>query len=287
MGRPQLNEQIDAINQALFNYQSLSKPLKLHKAILQVRRKIEEKPTKGTTVNWSNRPVIKDLEQHARGSRRPITRFLDPSIFDESLILQVYRQVVHVLLKHGVDEAGLKEFSAKLEKGGVDVLGLIKATIKGDAKWLERKGKTLGIEPAQLLFIVGIPIQPCLEEIARVVDTSFLEEWWQAPCPVCGRIPVIAKLKERKRYLTCIFCGAEYLADLFLCVKCGNTDPPTLRFLRPEGSPEFRVDFCEKCKHYVKVIDEDRLKKPIPRGLEDILTLSLDLMAKDAGLMRE
>jgi len=246
LGRPPLNEQINAIDQALVNYQSLSKPLKLHKAILQVRRKIEENPPKGTTVNWSDRLVIKDLEQHARGSRRPITSFLDPSIFDESLVLQVYQQVVLVLLKHGVDETRLKEFSAKLEKGGVDVAGLIKATIKGD----------------------------------------FLEEWWQAPCPVCGRIPVIAKLKERKRYLTCMFCGAEYLADLFLCVKCGNTDPPTQKFLRPEGSPEFRVDFCEKCKHYVKVIDEDRLKKPIPRGLEDILTLSLDLMAKDAGLIR-
>ncbi len=286
MGRPPLHEQINAVNQALVRYQSLSKYLNLHKAILKVREKIEETPTKGTTVDWSDRSFIKELEQHARISRRPITRFLDPAIFNESLVLQVCQQVIQVLLKHGIDETGLKKFSAKLEKGDTDLHALIKAAIKGDTEWLERIGKALEVDLSQLFFIIGTPIQPCLEEIARRVDPSFLEEWWQALCPVCGRIPIIAKLKERKRYLTCMFCGAEYLADLFLCVKCGNADPYTLGFLRSEESPEFRVDFCEKCKHYMKVIDEGRLKTPIPRGLEDILTISLDLMAKDAGLMR-
>ncbi|MEM3584378.1 MAG: hypothetical protein QW193_03730, partial [Nitrososphaerales archaeon] len=67
---------------------------------------------------------------------------------------------------------------------------------------------------------------------------------------------------------------------------CGNVDPTTFKFLAPEGYQEFRVDFCEKCKYYLKVIDNSKLKKPIPKGLEDIITIDLDIMANSAGLKR-
>jgi hypothetical protein len=35
------------------------------------------------------------------------------------------------------------------------------------------------------------------------------------------------------------------------------------------------------------VIDEAKLKEAIPRGLEDILTLNLDIVAKKADLTRD
>ncbi|NWG09606.1 MAG: formate dehydrogenase accessory protein FdhE, partial [Nitrososphaerales archaeon] len=137
-----------------------------------------------------------------------------------------------------------------------------------------------------ILFIISALIQPCLEEIANKANPSFFEKWWQAQCPICGRRPIVARLKARKRYLICTLCGSEYLADQFLCVNCGNTDPASLKFLAPEGHLELRVDFCVKCKHYLKVIDQDKLKKAIPKGLEDIITIDLDFMAKNFGLIR-
>lgn len=285
MGRPSLREQIDAINQASAKYPSLSEHLNLYRNILQVRMPVEAEPTKGTSVNWNDLQVIKSLEQQVKTSRLPIINFLDPTIFDEKPILQICQQVTHILIEHGIDD-GLKIFSTKLDNGEIDVQGLISATLKGDMGWLERNEEMLGAKPTQLLFIFGTAFQPCLEEIARKVDPVLLENWWQAICPVCGRTPIIARLRQRKRYLSCILCGTEYLADLFLCVKCGNMDQNTLKFILPEESREFRIDFCEKCKYYIKVIDEDKLKTPIPRGLEDILTLDLDLMAKNAGLIR-
>ena len=50
-----------------------------------------------------------------------------------------------------------------------------------------------------------------------------------------------------------------------------------------EGKPEFQIDFCTKCNHYLKVIIENKLKEPIPRCIEDILTLNLDIEALNAG----
>jgi FdhE protein len=134
---------------------------------------------------------------------------------------------------------------------------------------------------------VGVLIQPCLKEIARKIDSSTLDKWWQASCPVCGRLPVVARLRDRKRYLVCTFCSTEYLSDRFLCVHCSNKDPYTLSFLIDQTQPVLQIDFCTKCKHYLKVIDEAKLKEPIPKGLEDILTLDLDVLAKNKELLRD
>jgi len=68
-------------------------------------------------------------------------------------------------------------------------------------------------------------------------------------------------------------------------VHCGNLDPKTLAFLQIETKPWLRIDYCEKCKHYLKVIDDDKMKTPFPNGLEDVLTISLDRVAKEAGLL--
>jgi len=284
--RGPVEEQIKVAEEVMSKRLELRKPLELYTMVLQAQRQLEGEYAKGTTLNWSDKSVIDDLQKHARSSKRPIASFLDPTKFNEKALFPVCEQVVGGLIKKGVSEEGLKKFLDELRMKKISVHGLIGAALREDGELFEKYGEQFDVRPAILLFIVTTLIQPCMEEIVRKVDSSFLEGWWRAPCPICGRRPVVAKLKSRKRYLTCMLCGAEYLADRFLCVHCDNVDPYTLKFLTPEGRPELRIDYCEKCKHYLKVIDNDKLKTPIPSGLEDIMTISLDLMAKDAGLVR-
>ncbi len=286
MGNLSVEDQIRIIDRIITEHLDLRNPLELHKMILQAQRQLRDDPKKGTNVNWDDKSIIEDLQKKARESNQPIAKFLNPSIFDSKALLYGCEQVVKALIGKGMKEDLLKIFLDGLINGKTSILESVNAALKGDAEYFEKYGERLGVNPALILFIVNALIQPCLEEIAKKIDPSFLEKWWQALCPICGRRPMTARLKSRKRYLTCSLCGAEYLADLFLCVNCWNVDPSTLRFLAPEGYPEFRVDFCEKCKHYLKVIDEDKLKRPIPKGLEDVITLGLDVMAKNAGLIR-
>ncbi|MCP8316688.1 MAG: formate dehydrogenase accessory protein FdhE [archaeon] len=286
MGNLSVEDQIKVIDKIIIENLDLRNPLELHKMILQAQKQLRDDPRKGTSVNWDDKSIIEDLQKNAREFNQPIAKFLNPSIFDSKALLYTCEQVVKVLIKKGMKEDLLKKFLDELINGKTSILDSISATLKGDAEYFERYGERLGVNPALILFIVSALIQPCLEEIAKKIDSSFFEKWWQALCPVCGRRPMTARLKSRKRYLICSLCGAEYLADLFLCVNCGNIDPATLKFLALEGYPEFRVDFCEKCKHYLKVIDEDKLKRPIPKGLEDVITIDLDFMAKNAGLIR-
>lgn len=283
---PSVEDQIKVIDRIIAENLDLRNLLELHKMILQAQRQLRDDPNKGTSVNWDDKSIIEDLQKNALKFNQPIAKFLNPSIFDSKALLFTCEQVVKVLIEKGMKEDLLEKFLEELINEKISILDFVGAALKEDAEYFGRHGEKLEVDPALILFIISALIQPCLEEIAKKTDSSLLEKWWQAPCPICGRRPITARLRARKRYLICSLCGAEYLADLFLCVNCGNIDPSTLKFLVPEDHPEFRVDFCEKCKHYLKVIDEEKLKKPIPKGLEDIMTIDLDIMANNAGLKR-
>lgn len=277
---------MSVVDQAIGRYPDVRRLLEVHKTILNIQKGVREDPHKGTSVNWSNRTEITNLQRKAIAMRRPIASFIDFSIFDTVSLRITAKRLTTLLVEQGFDRKEMEKLAEGIECRQKTISELAAGALGERVECLEEVSSRWGISPKILLLIADILIQPCLEAISLNVDPGFLEKWGQAECPVCGRRPIIAWLKSRKRYLACTLCGAEYAVDLFLCVNCGNVDPTDLKFLAPDDKPEFRVDFCEKCRHYVKVIDMDRLKTPIPRGLEDIITLDLDLIAKNAGLNR-
>lgn len=281
LSRPSIHKQKKDVDDAITENPEYKDFLTLHRAILKIREQVETLPTKGTNIRWDGE-LPTDLRQHLYSKRKTAVKFLTVSMFDEKIATDVCQKVIQTLSRHGIGEKNLLKISDALTEGEMEIRDSLEAAIKRKGEWFEEQGRRFEVDPRMLRYIFSIPIQPCLEEIARKIDASFLEQWWQPLCPVCGGIPQIAWLRKKKRYLTCSFCGAQYLADMFLCVNCGNTDPYTLGYLKPKDQPWFRVDFCEKCKHYIKVIDGDRLEMKIPRGLEDILTQSLDRMIRKA-----
>jgi len=56
--------------------------------------------------------------------------------------------------------------------------------------------------------------------------------------------------------------------------------------MRIEGTSEYQIDFCTKCKNYLKVIIDGASPEPIPEFLADILTLNLDVQAQQADLVK-
>ena len=289
LGRLDIDAQIKDIQDVSIKYSTLKKHLNLYTIVLQARRKIEEMPNKGTNVNLSDYQFIKNLQDKALSLKQSISYFFNSTIFDLKALVAMCSHLIEELIKKDIRNKDQFERFLKLFQGGaIDLHNLINAGLKNDVDFFEKYGEKLGINWHVLLFISDSLTQPFLEEIARKVNASFLENWWKGMCPVCGKPPIIAKIRfeTKKRYLTCMLCGAEYLVDLFFCPYCENNDPYTLKFLALDEKPELRIDYCEKCKHYVKVIDENKLKAPIPKGLEDILTLGLDNIAKESGLIR-
>jgi len=286
LAKPSVEERLRIISALLPQHEDLRDPLELCEKILQIQLGIEVAHATGMKASLCDRIAV-DLQQKTLEAKRPMVHFLDPSTFDFDALSHAAREIVDVLIDRNADGASLRRLVSFVGRRKENLLKLVEATLKEDIVSIRTAAEELGIQPSLILFIVSALIQPFLEEIATKIDPSLLDEWWRADCPVCGRIPIVAKVRDRKRYLVCVFCGTEYLSDRFLCVHCGNKDPYSLKHLIIDGQPAYEIDYCTSCNHYIKVIDEANLKEDIPKGLEDILTLDLDLVAKKADLVRD
>lgn len=285
MGNLPVQERLKIISVLLPQRGDLRDSLILHRRMLQIQLPIDKSHTKGTKIIWNNQTAV-DLQRKSLEAKEPIIHFIDPSVFDLDVLFPMTQEIVYVLIERSTTQGGLGELLSSIKNGKMSLHNLIKATLEENIALIRKAAERLDVQPPLLLFVLSTLIQPFLEEIARKTDSSLLDRWWQTSCPVCGRIPAVARIRHRKRYLQCTFCGTEYLSDRFLCVHCGNKDPYTLKYLTPKAQSALQIDYCEKCRHYTKVINEARLRESVPKGLEDILTLNLDFAAKKAGLKR-
>ena len=279
MSRLTVKEQIREIDSAAEEFPEYLDLLNLRKAILEILLPVDDSSTKGARDALSDE-ALRDLQAKAVASKRPISSFLESSIFDEDEVSSIAGEIAEYLMRSRPGGEALDALLKALRSRVVDAREAIKATLGEDAEWFQRYGEEYGVEPSLLLFMFETPLRPFFEDLARRVEGKLRETWWEPFCPVCGRNSVVARIRQGKRYMTCTFCGAEYLVDLFFCTNCGNNDPRTIGFIAPEGLTGCEINYCEKCNRYTKVLYEDRLMRKIPRGLEDLLTRGLDELAR-------
>ncbi|MBS7625995.1 formate dehydrogenase accessory protein FdhE, partial [Candidatus Bathyarchaeota archaeon] len=163
---------------------------------------------------------------------------------------------------------------------------LLSALFEGNEQKIIGLAVEFKVDANILVFLAQMLVQPWLEQAASMIDPSLLHRRVYSTCPICGVKPIVETSKEGKRFLLCVLCGLIFPAAPFSCIFCGNRDPYTLKSLFPENRLAFRIDYCEKCRCYTKVIIDQKLKERIPSGLEDLLTSDLDIIARSAGLLR-
>ncbi len=122
----------------------------------------------------------------------------------------------------------------------------------------------------------------CREEVKSITDFSL---WRLGFCPVCGQTATIAKHRQEDgaRIMECWLCHAEWYHPLMECPYCDNNDQSKLRFFYVNGDNSRQVHVCQKCKHYLKVIDGRAMNKEATLEVEDIATGYLDVVAKKEG----
>jgi formate dehydrogenase maturation protein FdhE len=280
------SERLTALSKLILQRKDLKKTLELHMKILQLQQETEQANTKkGRGI--CDLSKLSRLQEESLKAKTSINHLVDPAAFDYDILLPLAKKIAKAFAEKNIDRQGFKNLINQIEKGQANLPELVEATLSGNEDLLRKRAEELNIQPVHFLYALASLVQPCFEEITRKIDASFLDMWWQTSCPVCGRNPIVARFRSRKRYLTCTFCGAEYLSDQFVCVHCGSKDPNSLKYMATQKQPAFEINFCKKCRHYIKVIHEARLKEPILKGLEDVATLDLDLAAKKAGLSRD
>ena len=283
MVKPCILDQIKNVKEAAVKYPEYEHSLSLVLSLLIILKPLDAQPTKGLKVVW--RELIPRCIQRINEGRPAVTA-LKASMFDEQAVMKVYQQATTVMMGYQPNNNNLKVFYDALLRKEIDVTDVVVAIVNEDVEWFINCGEQYNVDPSTLFLISSLPIQPLLEEVARRIDSQILNQWWQTTCPICARKPFIAWMMNGKKMLTCSFCGAQYLSDLFICVNCGNTDPYLLGFMSFKNLSGVQIDFCKKCGNYVKVLNYNECHDKIARGLEDYLTVDADTYASEAGLNR-
>ena len=143
----------------------------------------------------------------------------------------------------------------------LNIKELLEKVMAEDAEYLERLSDTLKIDKDLLYFISINTVKPIFETVARKIADKIDEKvWFRSYCPVCGSKPIMARLKKEdgKRVLQCLICNTEWQFSRIKCIYCGTEDPKDLRFFWADNGC-WRIDVCDKCKGYIKTLDERNL----------------------------
>ncbi|NLN38781.1 MAG: formate dehydrogenase accessory protein FdhE [Smithella sp.] len=130
-------------------------------------------------------------------------------------------------------------------------------------------------------------LRPELEVIAEKYGPAIEKsDWSEGYCPVCGKEPKIGEIREGedgRRYLFCHQCGYKWRFRQIKCPFCGNEEQHSLAYFAVEGEESRRVDVCNKCRRYIKIVELSDPAEEVNLDVEDIATLHLDMLAYEEG----
>ncbi len=141
-----------------------------------------------------------------------------------------------------------------------------------------------------LIFISTQSLTPFIEKYAeRLREYIDGNVWLKGSCPVCGSEPLMGRLEEEngKRHLQCYLCRTNWEFARLECPFCDNNDLKKLRYFFDEDNKHHRVELCDQCKSYIKILDTREVGDRFSLVVENLATLPLDVIAKRDGFTRD
>lgn len=213
------------------------------------------------------------------------------------LMLQLARSVEKFYEgRENGDDALLRSQAARrirklIEENRLNVSVLISGAAAGKRDLITSSSQGLGVDDGLLWILAQNALNPSLYAWRRQL-TPIVDEisWYKGSCFICGAGAILGELQgnNQVKHLRCIQCGADWPFRRLQCMYCGNEDHATLGYLYPESQiQELRVEVCEKCKGYLKVITTFSPIQPEMLPVEDLATLHLDYIAQERGYVRQ
>jgi FdhE protein len=166
------------------------------------------------------------------------------------------------------------------------LLSLIDASMCGDIGYLERVAKNLGMDFPLLQVVMQNCLKPYLHVWREGLAATDIALWKKGNCPFCGNWPALAELQgsQRSRHLRCGLCGADWPYNRLQCAYCGTTEIKPLGLIQVGEKPlSLSIQTCETCHGYVKTVVALEAAHPDLLPVEDLATLTLDLIASERG----
>lgn len=213
---------------------------------------------------------------------------VDPDAFFKTM-----GQVKDVLVKYQPEQSeDLAKAIAAMPTDAMEREVFVESVLRRRTGWSEFLVQKRGVAEEVLGFLLNHTAKPYLSRFSVLTQEQVdLEAWKKGYCPVCGALPNFARLSKAvgRRWLHCPLCETEWAYKRIGCPFCGNEEQDLLRYFTIEGDERYRVYLCEKCKGYLKTVDESRLAANTKPNLfwEDVKTVHLDLLAMREGYVNK
>lgn len=186
----------------------------------------------------------------------------------------------------GAVRAAAEEIESALGSGVLDLQDLLRGTVAEEG-YPFAVADQLALDPELLNTLADASIRPGIQAWAKSLGSLVENErWLRAICPVCGSEPKFAELRGEElaasKYLHCGFCGWAWAARRLGCPFCDNKDHNRLQTLIIENHLQCKLEVCEVCRRYLKVVDNKEFIGLIPE-IEALATPHLDVAAMERG----
>jgi formate dehydrogenase accessory protein FdhE len=255
---------ISTLEQARSEHSDLALMIDLHMALARAQANVSADPGKQS--------LDKSMVAQALDRGQPLLSLLvwtpEPKVLTETWV-----EICNILATHRAD---LAESFTQMTRLSVDeITALVHTYIVGD----DITESVLAPSPALTHVALNHALRPFLRAEAEHWHDWFVHvPWYQGYCPFCGGGPDFATLeKGETRRLLCSRCDTEWKIGRVGCPFCGDG---TDSYFEDET---YRLYVCDQCHHYLKTLDARKLNVIPSLPAERVLTLGMDVVARDKG----
>lgn len=220
----------------------------------------------------------------------PLLNF-DGLMPDRDKVNNVVEEVYNVILTHRPQlKDELEKIKAQLDVPNKDLRPLLERFIWQDEKSLNDYLEKHELNGELLSLILFHVARPLVAGFASGLNgRKSYEKWQKNTCPVCGwkASMAVTSGENKQRILHCSFCETAWPFKTMECPHCSNEDHHTLKYLTIDDDEVYRINVCEKCRGYIKTLDESKVVFKNTAMEEDLNTLHLDIIAQREGYLKD
>ncbi len=136
---------------------------------------------------------------------------------------------------------------------------------------------------------IAAALQVHFSRVAASLDATKLVPIGDGVCPACGGAPVASVIvgwqgSSNTRFCVCSLCQAWWHYVRIKCVACGSTKGIGYKEIAGHEA-HVQAETCDECHSYVKILHQHKNPHVEPVA-DDVATLALDLLVKEAGYRR-
>ena len=230
-----------------------------------------------------------------------------PAPIDEVRFFGTCKQIAGYMVEHaGLEEDVAEELSAvdwyklvgsfDLELAGSNPPEFIEECLKG----FDSFGIGPQVPSSIVMMVVAFALRAHIQSAAAKLMAAVSKSVRESPqrehplaCPVCGspsvasHVSAASGIQGRFRDQFCSMCGTTWPFERMRCGVCGTENASRLHYFHVEGDSSHRLQNCDECGQYQRMVFEEDLSIPLSMEVEDVVMAKLDAIALDPRFRAE